>query len=68
MKITSTFRISGLTAAAKTLGVSKTHLSAVIRGDRVSRRLTEKAKELGIKFPKIKGLVRNADIKKGAVK
>lgn len=54
LKAKAAIRIQGVSDAARRLGCSTTHLSAVIRGERISRRLTQRAKALGIKFPKIK--------------
>ena len=42
----------GVSAAARALGCSKGHLSAVLLGKRKSTRLRERARALGIKLPK----------------
>lgn len=47
------YRITGLGEAAKKLGCSKTHLHYVITGERQSKRLREKARQLGIRLPRI---------------
>jgi len=51
--MTTAIRINGLAEAAKKMGVSKSHLSRVMHGERVSKRLRRKARELGIKWPRI---------------
>lgn len=47
------YRITGLGEAAKKLGCSKTHLHYVITGERQSKRLREKARQLGIRLPRV---------------
>ena len=51
IRITKVNRIVGLNEAAFRLGVSPSHLHHVIVGDRESRRLRERAAELGIRLP-----------------
>ena len=46
--------ISGLSEAAKKLGRSTTHLHYVITGERKSKRLEARARELGIRFPRVR--------------
>ena len=45
--------ISGLGEAAKKLGCSTTHLHYVITGERKSKRLEARARELGIRLPRV---------------
>jgi len=51
--MTTAIRINGLTDAAKKLGVSKAHLSQVLHGKRVSKRLRQRARDLGIRWPRV---------------
>ena len=52
MQVKQKMRMCGVSAAARALGCSKGHLSAVLLGKRKSARLRERARALGIKLPK----------------
>lgn len=52
MTVKQKTRMCGVSEAARALGCSKGHLSAVLRGERKSNRLRERAREMGIKLPK----------------
>ena len=47
-------RIVGICAVARRLGCSPSHLRRVITGERPSKRLVAKARELGIRLPQVK--------------
>lgn len=55
MKITTTqgIRFTGICEAARKLGCSKAHLHYILTGERQSKRIRSRAKELGIKLPRI---------------
>lgn len=52
-----TIRVEGVVATARKLGCSKTHLSLIIRGQRDSKRLRERARQMGIRLPRIPAAV-----------
>ena len=53
LKKQTSFRISGICDAAKRIGCSPSHLRRVITGERPSKRLVARARELGIRLPKV---------------